>query len=485
MRLREFHLPKVTGRRILFAAAGMVLGLGVPVGTYLLRLFVVFRGTVAPIEFFLYEFRVHSPFYLYMTVASSLILGAIGFYVGAAKGWLSQQRVALEETHDFYQARIEEEVLRAQKMEAVSLLAGGIAHDFNNILTVILGNLALARVSLHPQGETDEILAAAEMATLSAKELTQQLLTFSKGGAPIKTTTSTAEFIREVAQFASRGSNVRCEVLTPPDLSPVDIDASQITQVLNNLIINARQAMPEGGTVQIRAENRSLGQTDGVPLPAGDYVKIAVSDHGVGIPERHLLKIFDPYFTTKPDGSGLGLTIAHSIITKHDGYIRVESQEGVGTTFTLYLPVSHKEIPRQGKREDRPTTGGGKILVMDDEEMIRRFLQDLLGRIGYEPHVAGDGREAIALYQEARKTGRPFDCVIMDLTVPGGLGGKETIKRLLEIDPRVKAIVSSGYSNDPILSSYKKYGFKGIVVKPYRPHELEVALEQVIREEAG
>jgi PAS domain S-box-containing protein len=376
--------------------------------------------------------------------------------------------------------RIEEELLKTQKLESLGVLAGGIAHDFNNILTAILGNVSLARMYVKQEDKMIERLAESEKASLRAKDLTQQLLTFARGGAPIKETASIVELIKDSVSFVLSGSNVKCEFSIPNDLWMVEIDEGQMSQVINNLIINAQQAMPEGGIIDVSAENMTVGSEHGLPLKGGRYVKIAIKDHGIGIPKEHLQKIFDPYFTTKQKGSGLGLATSYSIVRKHDGHITVDSELGAGTTFTIYLPASEKEIPTSKDKEEESLLGKGRILVMDDEEVVRGVACEMLRRIGYEVEFARDGTEAIELYKRARESGQPFDAVILDLTVPGGIGGKEAIKRLLEIDPRVKAIVSSGYSNDPVMAKFREYGFRGVIAKPYKIEELSGVLRRII-----
>lgn len=378
--------------------------------------------------------------------------------------------------------RLEEELLKVSKLESVSTLSGGIAHDFNNILTIILGKISLAKMLLNHQDETFEILGDAEKGCKRAKELTNQLLTFSKGGAPIKKTASILEIVRESIDFALRGSNVRCDLSVHDDLWPVEVDEGQMYQVINNLFINAVQAMPGGGTINVRTENVVIRQKDALPLKDGKYVKISIKDQGVGIPKEHLQRIFDPFFTTKQSGSGLGLATTYSIVRKHDGYITVESELGVGTTFHIYLPAAANEIEIKTALEDRPVVGYGRVLIMDDEEVLRESTGDLLEHIGYDVETVADGAEAINMYRKAREAGAPFDVVIMDLTIPGGMGGKDAIKRLLEIDPDVKAIVSSGYSNDPVMAAFREYGFSGVVSKPYKIEELGDVLQKVMRE---
>jgi PAS domain S-box-containing protein len=384
------------------------------------------------------------------------------------------------------QRKMEQELQKIQKLESIGILAGGIAHDFNNILTAILGNISLAKMEANPGDEIYERLVEAEKASLQAKNLTQQLLTFSKGGAPIKKTESITEVIKDSAEFALRGSNVKCEFFLPNDIWPVEVDKGQISQVINNLIINADQAMPGGGIIKVRVENLVVtsppleGQgwvsaEHAIPLKDGKYVKIEIEDEGIGIPKEYLPKIFDPYFTTKQKGSGLGLATSYSIIKRHDGYIAVESELGVGTTFYIYLPASSKQI-----LTERPILGKGRILVMDDEKVVRDVTGILLKHIGYDVEFAKDGVEAIELYKKAEESKQPFDAVIVDLTVQGGMGGEQMIKKLLEIDPNVKAIVSSGYSTDAIMSNFKQYGFSGVVAKPYRIAELSETLYKVI-----
>lgn len=378
--------------------------------------------------------------------------------------------------------KMEEELQKVEKLESIGVLAGGIAHDFNNILMGILGNITLAKMYAESDEKIIERLTEAEKASLRAKDLTQQLLTFSKGGAPIKKTASIAELLKDSVSFALRGSNVRCEFFLPDDLWPVEIDKGQMNQVINNLVINAQQAMPEGGIISVRAENMAAGKEHALPLKEEKYVRIAIEDQGIGIAKEHLPRIFDPYLTTKQKGSGLGLTTAYSIIKNHDGYISVESRLGEGTRFDIYLPACEKAIAEKKVFEERPLVGKGKILVMDDEEIVRNVVGEMLRSIGYEVEFARDGAEAIEVYKKAGESGEAFNAVIMDLTVPGGMGGKEAIKKLLEIDPRVRSIVSSGYSNDPIMSNFKKYGFRGVVAKPYEMKNLAKVVHRVVAE---
>ncbi|MFQ6062657.1 MAG: PAS domain S-box protein [Methanosarcinales archaeon] len=374
--------------------------------------------------------------------------------------------------------KMEEELLKFEKLESVGILAGGIAHDFNNILTAILGNINLAKLYTKSGDKVFERLIEVEKATLQAKNLTQQLLTFSKGGAPIKKSASISELLKDTAKFALSGSNVKCEFSIPDDLWSVEIDAGQISQVINNLIINADQAMPEGGIIKVGAENVTVGAKEVLPLKEGKYVKVSIEDQGIGIPKEYLQKIFDPYFTTKQKGSGLGLTTSYSIIKKHDGLITVQSEVGVGTNFCIYIPAAQKEIKKEVKK--RPIEGKGKILVMDDEQDIREFLGEVLTLLGYDAALAKDGSEAIELYKKAKESAQPFDAVILDLTIRGGKGGEETIQKLIEIDPEIKAIVSSGYSNDHVMSDFRKYGFSAVITKPYTIEELSEILNKIL-----
>jgi len=376
--------------------------------------------------------------------------------------------------------KLEEEILKAQKLESLGVLAGGIAHDFNNLLTAILGNISIAKTYIKQKDRIFERLTEAEKASLRAKGLTRQLLTFAKGGEVVKKTASVAELIKDSVCFSLRGSNVVCKVSIADDLMPVEIDEAQFSQVIDNLIINAQQAMPEGGTVEVSAENITVGPEDMLPLKEGNFIKLSIKDHGIGIPKKDIQKIFDPFFTTKEKGSGLGLATTYSIIKKHDGYITVESEPGVGTTFHIYLPASAKQGPAGAETYEQTFPGSGKILIMDDEAIVRDVAGKMLSLLGYEAEFTANGTEMLDVYKKAKDSGKPFDAVIMDLTVPGDMGGKEAIRRLLEICPEVKAIVSSGYSNDPIMADYKKYGFCGVVAKPYRLQQLSRVLHDVL-----
>jgi len=378
--------------------------------------------------------------------------------------------------------RTEKELLKIKKLESVGVLAGGIAHDFNNILAAILGNINLALYDDHLEERTRKLLTEAEKASLRATNLTQQLLTFSKGGEPVKETASIAEIIRDSADFVLRGSSVACHYTIPDDLWLVDVDRGQISQVIQNLIINAKHAMPDGGAIQVSCTNTdSLPPLNFLPPGTNKYIKITISDNGIGIPENMIDKIFDPYFTTKQEGSGLGLAITHSIISKHNGSISVQSKIGVGTTFTLYLPAADRPPETHQTPQETMETGTGKarIMIMDDDEMVQDVAQAMLTMLGHEVIVAKDGAEAIDIYKRLNGSGQAIDVIIMDLTIPGGMGGKEAVTEILAINPQAKVIVSSGYSNDPIMAHCQEYGFVAAIGKPFQLQQIIDTLNRI------
>ncbi|MGE5700428.1 MAG: ATP-binding protein [Deltaproteobacteria bacterium] len=380
--------------------------------------------------------------------------------------------------------RTEEELLKGKKLESLGILAGGIAHDFNNFLSGILGNISLAKLAVEPGSKPYGRLESAENAVSRAKELASKLLTFSKGGRPVRKPVHMEEIVKDSAYIAVMGSSCRCEFSFQQGLWPAVADAGQMGQVISNLVINAAQAMPGGGTVRIRMENAVVGESELRHVKAGDYVKIDVMDHGIGIPRENFEKIFDPYFTTKAKGNGLGLATSYAIMKSHGGNIFVESTTGVGTIFHLYAPAARDCIvARSVAAGEMAVAGKGRVLVMDDEEMILDVAGGMLDHLGYEPSLARDGSEAIRAYIKAEEAGRRFDAVIMDLTIPGGMGGEEAARKILEAYPDAKIIVSSGYSNDPVMASHARYGFRGVVVKPYRVEELSRVLCDVIMEE--
>lgn len=378
-----------------------------------------------------------------------------------------------------------------RQLESIAALSGGIAHDYNNLLTAIMGNISLALEQLSDDAPLRTLLEQALSASRVAKTLTQRLITFSKGGQPAKSPTDIVAVVENAAEFSLSGSNIRCMLGPAADIWPAQVDAQQIGQAIHNLMINAAESMPGGGTVSIEFENVVVdGSTD--ILAAGRYVDIAISDKGVGIPPENIEKIFDPYFSTKGKGdrkgTGLGLSISNSIIVNHGGEIVVSSRPGRGSTFHVRLPAADAaaaspqptQRPQDNDDQRRPVHGRGKILVMDDEAMILDLAGNLLRHLGYEVDFAREGRQALDKYQAALDAGAPFDAVILDLTIRGGMGGEETIRELKRIDPKVRAIVSSGYSDNPVIANYKDYGFCEMVAKPYEMAEFSHKLHRVV-----
>ncbi|MFN7145499.1 MAG: ATP-binding protein, partial [Myxococcota bacterium] len=379
------------------------------------------------------------------------------------------------------QERLEEELRRASTLESVGVLAGGIAHDFNNILTGILANLSLARLHTSPGDRVHVRLGEAEKAALRARDLTQQLLTFAKGGAPVKKATSLADVVRDSTAFVLSGSNVSPRFVVEAEPWVVEADAGQLSQVVQNLVLNAQQAMPEGGTLEIRLSNAALEGPTGMPLGPGRYVRLDVVDTGVGIAPQHLPRVFDPFFTTKQKGSGLGLATAYAIVRKHDGHIAVRSQLGQGTALSVYLPAAPTVTPAPVAVPPLPTErGAGRVLVMDDDALIRETAEALLGELGYAVTLARDGAEAIRVYRAALDEGQPFDAVVLDLTVPGGMGGRQAIEELRRVDPEIRAVVSSGYSEDPVMADFRRHGFTAVMAKPYTIQEMSAVLGRVV-----
>ena len=371
--------------------------------------------------------------------------------------------------------RMEQELLKARKLESVGALAGGIAHDFNNLLMGILGNISLAKLETRPDSSAFARLDKAEKAALRATGLTQQLRTFSKGGAPVKKVASIRELLKETATFVLSGSNVQARFDIADDLWPADVDEGQISQVIENLVINATQSMAGGGVVRIKADNSTVEANEVVSLRPGKYLTISVRDQGEGIEPQYLERIFDPYFSTKETGSGLGLATSYAIIAKHGGIIAVESEPGRGSMFTIYLPASTTVV-----KAAQATAPRSRILVVDDEAIVRETVGQMLASMQYEPKFAESGVDAVRMWQKAREKGEPLDAVIMDLTMPGGMGGTETMKKLLEIDPEAAGIVSTGYSEDPAMTDFKQYGFRGRIAKPYRVQDLSLVLKGVL-----
>ncbi|VAW34056.1 hypothetical protein MNBD_DELTA03-1696, partial [hydrothermal vent metagenome] len=357
------------------------------------------------------------------------------------------------------------------------VLAGGIAHDFNNILAAILGNINLARIDIETGSGADKLLAEAERASLQAKGLTGQLLTFAKGGEPIKDVADLEEIIRDSADFVLRGGKVSCRYDFAPRLSPVMIDSGQISQVIQNMVINAQQAMPQGGKIEISCHN--LSEED------GDFVRLIIRDEGEGMEKEVVERIFDPYFTTKDEGSGLGLAVSYSIINKHDGRLRVDSTPGKGTAFIIDLPaVRHNPVGIVGGEKNQVLSSmeikGGTVMIMDDEGPLRDLAAIMLGRLGHETVKTAHGREAVERYQEMLKAGKAPDLVIMDLTIPGGMGGREAAAEILALDPEARLVVASGYSNDPVMARCREFGFRAAISKPYQLAELRAVIDQAM-----
>jgi PAS domain S-box-containing protein len=392
-----------------------------------------------------------------------------------------------------HRLRDEAERRKAEMLEQLGLLAGGIAHDFNNLLTSIIGNISLISMMIPPNDELSGRLNDAKNASFRARDLAQQLLTFARGGAPIKKAASIAKLIEDTVSFSLRGSHNRSELKIDSNLCPAEFDSGQISQVIANLVVNADQAMPEGGTLHVSCENFSTSTAPAFALrdlPAGDYIRIQVRDEGVGIPQQCMKRIFDPYFTTKSQGNGLGLATTYSIVKNHGGLIMVESEQYRGATFTVYLPAVSREsvapdpVPLFPQPNDKPVeeaNGNGRVLIVDDEEAIRALVDFTLGHLGYEVTEAETALKGVELYRESLEKGERFDLVILDLTLPGGMGGKEALKKLLEIDPTVVAIVSSGYATDATMSRYDDLGFRGVITKPYEAADLGRTVHELIQ----
>jgi two-component system cell cycle sensor histidine kinase/response regulator CckA len=379
--------------------------------------------------------------------------------------------------------RTESERLTTSKLESLGTLAGGIAHDLNNILTVISGNIGLAQIEAPADSGILGFLSKAGQAAQHAAHLSSQLLTFSKGGSPLKKVVSIGELLEHSAEFSLYGSNLRADFDIAVDLWKAEVDASQIEQVVNALMLNAREAMPHGGTVRVRARNVALEDKAGSILGSGHYIKIAITDRGPGIPDEVRGKIFDPYFTTKAAGTGLGLSISYSIVKKHGGLLNLEGSSPEGTTFAFYLPASEGKTstPESPVAERGFRFNHQRVLVMDDEAAIRELTSQLLGSLGYEVTAVGDGMEAVRLYERALRRGEQYQAVILDATIRGGMGGLATIERLRSMDPKVNAIICSGYSDEAALAEFLQYGFRGALPKPFTRSELADAVQRALQ----
>ncbi|MCD6380547.1 PocR ligand-binding domain-containing protein [bacterium] len=377
-----------------------------------------------------------------------------------------------------------EELQKREKLESIGILAGGIAHDFNNILMGLYGNISIAREELSKDHPAFNFLEEAETSLNRATGLTKQLLTFAKGGLPVKESVSIGELVEEIVRFDLSGSNVMPVFEWVENLWMAEVDRGQMQQVFSNIVINANQAMPDGGHLYVTLDNVDISENEMPNFSQGKYVKVILRDEGIGIDEKYIDRICDPYFSTKQEGSGLGLATVYSIINKHGGHISVTSEFGKGTTFTLYLPVTEsQQMPKTRKPESEHSTTGEspRILVMDDEEIICDVTTRMLEKSGYLVETIREGKQAIEMYKQSMEAGKPFDVVIMDITIPGGMGGKEAIKKILEIDPEARCIVSSGYTNDPLMSNYAEFGFKGVAAKPYTKSKLLELLSMVLK----
>ena len=375
---------------------------------------------------------------------------------------------------------MEEELLKESRLESIGHLAGGIAHDFNNLLTGILGNISLSLATLDQSSPVYAQLASAERASLRAQDLAGQLLTFSKGGSPLKKESSIIDLIKDTTRvFAQSSSSISFRYSFSENACPVEIDTGQMSQVLNNLLLNAIQASPKNGIIELSVDNYQSSNQKILHLKPGSYVRVSVKDHGIGIPKKDLKKIFDPFFSTKSGGTGLGLATSYSIVKKHGGEMVVDSELDKGSTISFYLPALEKSQPASREKTSALLNGKGKILLMDDEEMILSVTTNMLNKLGFGVVIARNASEAVSKYQDAFNAGNPFDAVILDLTIPGSIGGKEALKKLLEIDPSVKAIASSGYSNDAVRADWSQHQFRGFLAKPYRLSDLGITLGQV------
>lgn len=384
--------------------------------------------------------------------------------------------------------RIEEELFNAKKLESIGILAGGIAHDFNNLIFVILGNISMAQMKLDASSPALRHLEEAEKACLRARDLTQKFITFSAGGGPRKKMASVRELIQDAITVVLSGSSIANDVRIDEELWTAYIDESQVRQALTAIMTNAREAMPRGGLLRVTAQNFDVAAMEKIALnlpEGGPYLKIVITDEGPGIPEENLTRIFDPYFSTKYRGSqkgmGFGLAIAHSVIKRHNGNIKVESGPGEGTTVTVLLPASPAP-GGAGLAKMGSFPAGKRILVMDDDEMLGELTKTMLEHLGFEVGVARNGEQAIEMYAESLENNRPYDALVLDLTVKGGMGGKETIRKVLYLDPQARAIVSSGLSSDPIMSDFASHGFKGALSKPYAIEQLRDSLNEILEE---
>lgn len=406
----------------------------------------------------------------------TILPGPVGDVAGAAPAEL-QMEASMSQEDD-----VDNDQIRASKMESLALVASGIAHDFNNILTTVIANLSLAKletsIDTELRGHIDDATGACD----NAKSLIQQLLAFARGDTPVKKETHLGKLLHESVRLATYGANVRCEVTVEDGLWSAEIDRTQITQVLSNLLINGRQAMPKGGVIQATAENKVVKEEDCLNVGPGNFVVITIRDRGCGIPEAHMKRIFDPFFTTKRQGSGLGLATSYSLVQKHRGTVLVRSKENVGTEFKVYLPSTGRVCePQPHKSDEHLITGHGCILVVDDQDSVRTVAAAILGKLGYEAIISSSGQEAVETYSDRMRTGRPVSVVLMDMTLPGGLSGEDTFDEIRKIDPEVRSIATSGYFDDDSHERFMDRGFAGLLPKPYTAETLSQTLHDVLR----
>jgi len=381
--------------------------------------------------------------------------------------------------------KMQEERARAGRVASLGLLAGGIAHDFNNILMAVMGNVSMAKMTVSSTSRAAAAMREAEQACVRARQLTWQLLTFSRGGVPVKKITALAGLLRESASQSLQGTSATCQLEIAPDLHAVSADDGQLVQVFSNILINAQEANPQGALIRIQAANVVEGERrfeHALRVEPGPYVRVSITDNGMGIPKENLARIFDPYFSTKQRGSGLGLATSYSIVKNHGGFVSVESQPGSGTTIHVSLPAAAERVAEPPVPEAIVRRSGtkGRVLVMDDEASIRTLAVNMLEFLGHDVEVVSNGTAAVEHYRHALNKGRPFAAVILDLMVPGGIGAREAIERLTEIDPSVNAIVVSGYAQDPVMTEFRDYGFKAVIGKPFTLEELSRTLNSVM-----
>ncbi len=379
---------------------------------------------------------------------------------------------------------MEEELLRVQKLESLGILAGGIAHDFNNLMTVVLGNVQLAMMGLPANHISYPLLRVVLQSVEQTKDLTSRLITFSKGGYPVKQISDVSGVLQKVIRKMVKGTGVRVAFDIEKDLWSAKVDENQIRQVFYNLTMNAIEAMPEDGTLTVQAGNTEIDNTNSLPLREGSYLRIVFADNGKGIAEENLVRIFDPYFTTKGMGAnkgvGLGLSVCYSVLEKHDGHIAVTSKPEEGTAFTLYLPILAEKAHTAKIEQTAFSSSSNRVLIMEDEIHVRTLERAFLEELGFEVTETGDGQEAIDRYKEALLLNNRFGLVILDLTVRDGMGGQLTMEELLKEDPSVKAIITSGYVDEPVVEHYKDYGFQGALGKPFSLEEFGEMVKMVI-----